>query len=77
MPRNHTETEIEVCKLQKAELGKLGDGIYTGHSYALIAAETFVNSEGREETLFKLRNPFFGEKWEGDWSYESKKWTEK
>jgi len=76
IPRAPTKNEREINIMQNQHPRKLGDGIYAGHSYTVINATTFVNSRsGEEEMVIKLRNPFYGEPWEGDWSYESDTWT--
>ncbi len=76
IPRTPSDTESELNYVQRSPSEKIGNGIYSGHSYAVVSIQEARSAQGTIETILKLRNPFFGQKWEGDWSQNSQKWTE-
>ena len=73
-------TQIE--KLQNAELKipskghYLSDGIYSGHNVAVVTIREVYDSNGNLARILKLRNPWMGEVWKGEWSKDSELWTE-
>lgn len=51
-------------------------GVVSSHSYSLLSVHAFKS--GREQVrLLKLRDPWGTSIWDGDWSTNSPKWTEK
>ena len=55
----------------------LGDGIYSSHSYAILAARSIYDKEGNIIHLIRLRTPWLNERWTGDWgSNKEGCWTE-
>ena len=56
----------------------VGDGIYSSHSYAVLAARSAQDSNGSSAHLVRLRTPWANEKWTGDWGLNKEGvWTEK
>lgn len=53
----------------------LDQGIYTGHSYAIVTIADVQGADGNHYKLIKLRNPWINEIWRGNWSDESPLWT--
>jgi len=49
-------------------------GLISSHSYSLVEAHT-VSVNSKKVRLLKLRNPWGGTEWKGDWSDESSTWT--
>jgi len=69
IPRKQTEQEYI-----KNQNNKMGDGIYSGHSYAVLAAKQISTVQDNIDWLvLKLRNPFIDEPWEGEWSDSASK----
>ena len=54
----------------------LGNGVYSGHNYAILSARAVRSSKGEEVRIIQLRNPWINEKWEGDFCKDSDLWTE-
>jgi calpain-15 len=54
--------------MSQAEQDRIG--LISGHAYSFLK---FLKIEG--ETVVKMRNPWGRKIWQGEWSYESKKWT--
>jgi hypothetical protein len=50
-------------------------GLITMHAYSLISAAEVVK-DGKKVQLVKLRNPWGDHEWNGDWSDNSKLWTD-
>ena len=50
-------------------------GLVSGHAYSLIDARK-IDYNGETITLCKIRNPWGGTEWKGDWSDNSEKWDE-
>lgn len=79
IPRKTNKMEQKRNALLKVYNKKyfLGQGIYSGHEYAILSSRVVRNSKGTESKIIQLRNPWINEKWEGDWSKDSDLWTEK
>lgn len=55
----------------------LGDGIYSSHSYSILAARSIYDKNGKLTHLIRLRTPWSNERWTGDWgSNKEECWTE-
>ena len=52
-------------------------GLITAHEYTLIKIFSISREEGENEFLFQIRNPWGKKEWNGDWSDNSRLWTEK
>lgn len=76
IPRTPTKTELELNKINANNLSRLGYGIYSGHSYSVLNATRLKSQNGDLEMMIKLRNPFYGERWEGPWNYASDNWDQ-
>jgi calpain-15 len=50
-------------------------GLIGNHSYGLLDAKIVKLSNGLEEKLVRLRNPWGDFEWKGDWSDDSDLWT--
>ena len=50
-------------------------GISQNHNFAVISAKEVTNSQADSTKIVKLRNPWINEFWQGDWSFNSKNWT--
>jgi len=78
MPRLPSAEEKEENRAKSDDLyhleNHLDSGIYASHNYAILAAKEVETNETSTK-LIKLRYPWIGEKWVGDWSSESNKWT--
>lgn len=76
VPRNPTQNEQELNKMRGDPPNRIGDGLFSGHSYAILSSAEFEGSDGQLHKVLKLRNPYHSQKWEGDWSYDSHLWTD-
>lgn len=56
-----------------AFLAKLG--LVSNHSYTIIDVAEITDNLGKKIRLLKIRNPWGGNEWTGDWSDKSSKWT--
>lgn len=65
-----------MCGTNGAGEKKMGQGMISGHAYALLSHYELTTEEGEEVKLLKLRNPWGQGEWTGDWSDNSEKWTE-
>jgi hypothetical protein len=55
----------------------LGDGIYSSHSYAILAARSIRTQDGKVTHLIRLRTPWLNERWTGDWGANKEElWTD-
>lgn len=77
-PRPPTEHEIARNQFLNVQSKKfyLDNGIYFGHSYAVVTAKEVKNQAGEMVKLVKLRNPWINEKWTGEWSNNSEEWND-
>jgi len=85
---NQIESSDQLNYVMCSNVGRSGDGskdgsfdekfkemgLISSHAYALIEAHT-VSVGSKKVRLLKLRNPWGGTEWKGDWSDESTKWT--
>lgn len=78
IPREPTQLEeVEKKSLNIANKKYyMSNGLYSGHSYAVVSTQEVIGSDGKTYNIVKLRNPWINEKWEGEWSISSKLWTE-
>merc|ERR1711991_34156 len=53
----------------------MGQGIMSGHAYSLLDVAKITDDKGKDWKLCKVRNPWGGFEWNGDWSDESPLWT--
>ena len=54
---------------------RLPNGIICGHAYTVLSAHNLATPNGSVR-LIKLRNPWGGSEWNGDWSDKSSLWTQ-
>jgi hypothetical protein len=79
-PRNPSSLEAKRNVLLNVFNKKyfLGDGIYSSHSYSVLAARGVQDKEGSAAYLIMLRTPWVNEKWTGAWGVNKEEfWTEK
>lgn len=56
----------------------LGEGIYSSHSYSVLAARGVSDKDGTAAYLVRLRTPWANEKWTGEWGHNKDEvWTDK
>ena len=78
-PRNPSALEIKRNLLLDVFNKKyfLGDGIYSSHSYAILAARSVYDKDGKLNHLVRLQTPWVNERWTGDWgSNKEECWSE-
>lgn len=51
------------------------EGIVSGHAYALLDAREVIDSQGRQDQIIQMRNPWGRFEWVGEWGDESPLWT--
>lgn len=52
------------------------DGLINGHAYCVIDSQEVMDFYGRTQKIVKIRNIWGGYEWKGDWSDDSKLWTD-
>lgn len=62
--------------MARSQLPLAQKGIVKGHAYTVLSVCQIKTDAGRTEHLIKLRNPWGKMEWNGDWSDNSKLWTE-
>ncbi|KAM3147402.1 hypothetical protein pb186bvf_000653 [Paramecium bursaria] len=60
---------------QKGDAHTNSKGIASGHCYSILDLQEVVGSDGVQDRIIKMRNPWGKGEWTGDWSDDSQKWT--
>ena len=53
----------------------LSKGLYSGHNYAIVTLKEVTGSNGNQDRILKVRNPWINERWTGDWRRDCPLWT--